>query len=129
MLSAEGSRRARGRHPDIDDAPLCALTGRSFTRRLRRACVDADVIFEIADFLGCRGQDQILRGDGVRHVGAGQTLERSAVVKVHLHLTLFAAVRIRMAAPGIVESQCATMLLPRSKISPPTRNRSKVRAE
>ena len=67
---------------------------------LRRRAVESDGIFVVADFLGAGGRGQILRGERVGDVEAGQAarLQRRGVEVVH-HLRRLAAERVGDARP------------------------------
>ena len=82
--------------------------------------VGLDRVLEAVDLHGARGRDQVLRGDGVDHIGGRKPLGLQRVqIEVHLNLALLAAVgkgRLRALDGGqlgadVVLAQIVQLLL------------------
>ena len=71
--------------------------GRSFnSATVCGTAVQVNVVFELPDFRGSGGKNQVLSADGVDHVDRRQSFGLQSVgVEINLHLPLLAAIGIR----------------------------------
>ena len=62
---------------------------------LLRTAVEPHAVFDIADFFGAGGQNQILRANGRHHIAGRQPVRQQCLrVQIHLDLTLLATIRV-----------------------------------
>jgi len=91
-----------GHVTNVDGGIPNPFDGRSFNSAT--VCglpLQIDVILELADLRSAGGKNQILGADGIYDVVRRQTFGLECVgIEIHLHLALFAAVRVGNRGPG-----------------------------